>query len=60
MGKCDGCCDAHKTISIVGLSLSLSELILASVYNFHMIGFAFSVCGIITSGLYVHLSRRED
>ena len=59
MGKCT-CCDAHKTISIIGLTFSFCELILASVYNFHTIGFTLSIAGIITSGLYLHLSLRED
>ena len=60
MGKCGCCSGKHKTISIIGLSLSFFQLILASVYNFHLIGFTFSIGGIISSGLYLHLSIRED
>ena len=53
-------CNKHFPVSIVGLSLSLFELILASVYNFHMIGFGMSIIGIITSGLYLHFSIKDE
>ena len=54
--KCCNKCDKHITISIVGLSLSFWELILASVYNFHTIGLAMALIGIVTSGLYLRLT----
>ena len=59
MVKCCGCCEKHIATSIVGLCLSFWELILASVYHFQTIGFAFSIIGIITSGLYLHLNLRD-
>lgn len=58
--KCCCCkCDKHIAISIVGLSLSFWELILASVYNFHTIGLAMAIIGIVTSGLYLHLTLKD-
>lgn len=49
----------HMVFSIVGLSISFTELILASVYNFHICGFALSIIGIFSSGLYLYLNIRE-
>ena len=58
--KCCCCkCDKHIAISIVGLSLCFWELILSSVYNFLLIGFGFSVIGIICSGLYLHFNIKD-
>ena len=59
MAKCCFSCNRHITVSIVGLSLSFFELILASIYNFHMIGFGLSIIGIITSGLYLHFNIKD-
>ena len=56
---CKNCCNGHTWVSITGLSLSFFELILASIYNFHMIGFGLSIIGIITSGLYLHFAIRD-
>ena len=56
------CCkghDAHLVFSIVGLSISFSELVLACVYNYHMCGFALSIIGIISSGLYLYAKIRD-
>jgi hypothetical protein len=39
--------------------LSFFELILASVYNLHMIGLGMSIIGIITSGLYLHFNIKD-
>ena len=47
------------TISCVGLSLSIFELILAAVYNFHDLGFGFAIIGTITSGLYLHFNLKD-
>lgn len=49
----------HMIVSIVGLSLSFFELILASVYNLHMIGLGMAIIGIITSGLYLHFNVKD-
>jgi len=58
--KC--CCfnpaNKHTVISIVGLSISFTELILASIYNFHAMGFAMSVIGLLTSSLYIYGNFR--
>ena len=59
MGKCKNCCNGHTWVSITGLSLSFFELIMACVYNFHLIGFGFAIIGIITSGLYLHFAIRD-
>jgi uncharacterized protein (DUF1499 family) len=59
MAKCFSC-NKHISISIVGLSLSFFELILASVYNLHMIGLGMSIIGIITSGLYLHFNIKDQ
>ena len=56
---CKNCCNGHTWVSITGLSISGFELILACVYNFHLIGFGFSLIGIITSGLYLHFAIRD-
>ena len=55
MGYCKKCCDkmTHTVISIIGLSLSLLELIVAGIYNFSFIGFGLAIIGVITSGLYL-------
>jgi len=53
-------CSGHQWVSIVGLSLSFFELILASVYNFHMLGFGLSIIGILTSGLYLHFAIKDQ
>ena len=52
-------CNKHIAISIVGLSLSFFEMILAAVYNLHMIGLGMSIIGIITSGLYLHFNVKD-
>lgn len=58
--KCCCCkCDKHIAISIVGLTLSFWEIILASVYNFHLIGFGFSAIGIVCSGLYLYFNLKD-
>lgn len=44
----------------MGLSLSFWEFLLACVYNFHRFGFAFSIIGIICSGLYLHFNLRDQ
>ncbi len=56
-----GCCnfDKHWIFSIVGLSMSGLELILASVYNFHLIGFALSSILMICSGLYIYFTLKD-
>ena len=59
MAKCISC-NKHIVISIVGLSLSFLELILASIYNVHMIGLGMSIIGIITSGLYLHFNIKDQ
>ena len=59
MAKCFNC-NRHIVISIVGLSLSFFELILASIYNVHMIGLGMSIIGIITSGLYLHFNIKDQ
>ena len=59
-GDKKGCCSAHQWVSIVGLSLSFFELILASVYNFHLLGFGLAIIGILTSGLYLHFAIRDQ
>ena len=59
MAKCCSC-NRHIAIAIVGLSLSLFEMILALVYNFHFIGFGFSLMGIVTSSLYLHFMVKEQ
>ena len=56
------CCkekSPHLVFSIVGLSVSFTELILASIYNYHACGFALAFLGLITSGLYLFFSYRE-
>lgn len=59
MAKCFNC-NKHIVISITGLSLSFFELILASVYNVHLIGLGMSIIGIITSGLYLHFNIKDQ
>lgn len=49
----------HTIVSVIGLSLSFFELILASVYNLQMIGLGLSIIGIITSGLYLHFNIKD-
>ncbi len=55
------CCsaDKHITVAIVGLSLSCIEFILASIYNFHFIGFGLSLICIICSGLYLYFNYKD-
>ena len=55
------CCNANKhiTVSIVGLSLACYEFILASVYNFHTIGFGLSLICIICSSLYLYFTYKD-
>mmetsp|Transcript_11870 Transcript_11870/g.15105 ORF Transcript_11870/g.15105 Transcript_11870/m.15105 type:complete len:96 (+) Transcript_11870:42-329(+) len=56
------CCtgkNPHIVFSIVGLSISTTAIILASVYNFHSCGFALDLIGLLSSALYLYLSFRE-
>ena len=53
-------CDKHVLISCTGLSLSIFEMILASSYNFHEIGFGLSIVGIVVSSLYLHLYLKQQ
>ena len=59
MAKCFNC-NKHIATSIVGLSFSFFEIILACVYNFHFIGFGLSLIGIITSCLYLHFNIKDQ
>ena len=55
------CCkdkNPHLVFAIVGLSISASEIVLASVYNFHMCGFALALIGVFLSGFYLFFSLR--
>ncbi len=56
-----GCCDfdKHWIFSILGLSMSAFELVLASVYNFHLIGFVFATILMICSGLYIYFTLKD-
>lgn len=55
------CCnfDKHWIFCIAGLSISALELVLASVYNFHMIGFALAVILMICSSLYIYFTLKD-
>ena len=64
--RCCPCCKplclklTHTVISIIGITLSVIELILAGVYNFTFIGFGLSIIGIITSGFYLWFNIKQD
>ena len=59
---CNKFCEklTHTVISIIGLTLSCMEFILASVYNFQFIGFGLSILGIVTSGLYLWFNVKKE
>lgn len=59
MKCCPTNCNRHILVSSVGLALSSCELILAAVYNFHMLGFGFAIIGITCSSLYLHFNIRD-
>ena len=50
---CGNCCCFRwsKTMSIVGMALSVIEFILAAVYNFHTFGFCLAIVGMLASAV---------
>ena len=58
----DGCCCFTWNIYIAysGLLLSLAEIILASIYNFHFMGLLMGVIALIASAVYIFFIKREQ
>lgn len=56
-----GCCcvKPSKITSIVGFILSLIELILAAVYNFHAFGFSLAIIGLVSSVVFFFITRKD-
>jgi dipeptide/tripeptide permease len=59
---CGNCCCFRwsKTMSIVGMALSVIEFILAAVYNFHTFGFCLAIVGMLASAVFFFLIRKEE
>ena len=57
----NGCCclTTSKTLPIVGLIVGLCEFVFSCVYNFHTMGFGFSILCFSLSGLILSLTVKE-
>ena len=60
MCKCCGFkSNIHLVMSIFGLSISILEIFLSAVYNFHKLGFGMALMGLVASAVYLASFLKE-